>query len=69
MHGYAALLGFGITRIKNQMVDPIPTMKNASFVLVNDPKNFLNLRIIILGLEVVTKIAFYKAGTSKMIKI
>ena len=50
MQGYPALEGLGITRIKNQMVDPIPKMINTSLVWLSDLKNVLNRSIMAIGL-------------------
>jgi hypothetical protein len=59
MQGYDARLGLGITRIKNQIVDPIPMMKNANLVVLTEANSLLNLRIIMPGLVVHAKIVFY----------
>jgi len=65
MQGYVALLGFGITRIKNQMVDPTPKIKNTIFVWLSDPKNFFNLTDIMLGLVLPRKDNFLPVITFK----
>jgi hypothetical protein len=59
MQGYEARLGFGITRIKNQMVAPMPIIINAILVALIEPISLLNLRIIMPGLAVPAKIVFY----------
>jgi len=47
MQGYAALLGFGTTRIKNQMVDRIPRVKNIILLWI---LLFLRFSIIFINL-------------------
>jgi hypothetical protein len=44
-----------MTRIKNQIVDPMPRKKNASFEGRTDPINLLNPCIILLGLGSLTQ--------------
>lgn len=58
MQGYVALLGLGITRSKNQMVDPMPRIKNESFKLLYEANSFFCLVFIVCGLGALTKVIF-----------
>jgi hypothetical protein len=48
MHGYVALLGFGITRIRNHNNDASPMKKNAILVDRNDLKKLVNFILLVV---------------------
>ncbi len=51
IHGYAALLGLGITLTRNQIVADIPEIKKMSFAgILNLEILFLNLLMCVSGL-------------------
>ena len=58
IHGYAARLGFGITLIKNQIVDTMPKKKNNSLLRLTVFSSLFYLEIISFSLGISTKLKF-----------